>query len=350
MTSSATEKIRAVPETGSELVSAVIPTCKLPALVVQAVRSALQQTYSRIEVVVVIDGPDPETEASLAQIHDLRLRVLPLAINVGGAEARNIGVRAARGRWIAFLDDDDEWLPGKIALQLAAAQSSETALPIISAKLIARASFGSRVQPRRSYRAGQPLSEHLFCRSSLTDGPYALQTSTLFIPRALLLAAPFRAGLKRHQDWDWLLRISSHPGVRFCVLPEPLVIFRADDSHRSISRGLDWEFSLHWATSMRSRFTSRAYSFFVATECIPRAVKSRAGLSVYSRLVREAVFQGSPTIRSLAWLAGFLSIPQTLRTCLLQHLRRAISVRSATRKASGASRALSPVADPNLTI
>lgn len=127
-----------MPLTGSELVSAVIPTRNRSELVVKAVQSALHQTHPRIEVIVVIDGSDPQTESALAKIHDPRIRIFLLAANVGGAEARNIGVRAARGEWIAFLDDDDEWLPQKVSLQLAAAYAREAAFPVISSHLIVR--------------------------------------------------------------------------------------------------------------------------------------------------------------------------------------------------------------------
>jgi len=145
-----------------------------------------------MEVIVVIDGPDPMTETALAEIHDDRVHIFLLAVNVGGAEARNIGVRAARGEWIAFLDDDDEWIPQKISQQLAAAQASEAAFPVISSKLIARTPHLDTPQPLRSYNPARPLSEHLFCRRHLDDGPYARQTSTLLVPRDLLVAVPFR--------------------------------------------------------------------------------------------------------------------------------------------------------------
>src|SRR5216684_3398690 len=109
--------------TNRPLVSAVIPTRSRAALVVRAVRTALNQTYANLEVIVVIDGPDEETMLALSGIHQPRLRVIVLAQSSGGASARNAGVEAAHGEWIAFLDDDDEWLPGKIENQIAAALS-----------------------------------------------------------------------------------------------------------------------------------------------------------------------------------------------------------------------------------
>ena len=318
-----------MPLTGSELVSAVIPTRNRPELVVKAVQSALHQTHPHIEVIVVIDGPEPPTESALAKIHDPRLRIFLLAADVGGAEARNIGVRAARGEWIAFLDDDDEWLPQKISLQLAAAYASEATFPVISSRLIVRTPRMDFSPAVPTYQRDQQVSEHLFCRRSLSDGPYALQTSTLFAPRSLMVAVPFRRGLKRHQDWDWLLRASTHPGVRFQVISEPLTIFRVEDARPSVSRALDWEFSLTWAREMRRYFAPRAYSFFVATECIPRAVKSRAGTTAYARLAWEFIARGSPTLRSLVWLFIFVCFPRDLRMRLRQLWRRSQYARQA---------------------
>src|SRR5438270_13867984 len=101
------------------LVSAVIPTRNRPQLALRAARTALDQTHCNMEVIVVIDGPDKKTVAALRELTDKGLRVIELRNSVGGSGARNIGVQAARGEWIAFLDDDDEWLPTKIEKQVA---------------------------------------------------------------------------------------------------------------------------------------------------------------------------------------------------------------------------------------
>src|SRR5438105_11417977 len=95
-------------------VSVAIPTRGRPRQIVCAVRSALWQTHAPLEVIVVVDGADPQTTEALETIDDARLRVVVQAQHVGGSEARNIGIRSSRGAWIAFLDDDDEWLPRKL--------------------------------------------------------------------------------------------------------------------------------------------------------------------------------------------------------------------------------------------
>ena len=131
------------------LVSAVIPTHNRPELVVRAAKTALNQTHPNMEVVVVVDGPDDSTSKALSAIPDSRLRVVTLPSSQGGSGARNAGVRAAKGEWIAFLDDDDEWLPRKIELQLAAARRSTHHIPVVSCRIIARTPLADYVWPRR---------------------------------------------------------------------------------------------------------------------------------------------------------------------------------------------------------
>jgi glycosyltransferase involved in cell wall biosynthesis len=120
------------------LVSVVVPTYCRPQLVKRAVKSALVQTLKEIEVIVVIDGSQPETYITLAEINDSRLRVVELPTNQGSCAARNAGIYAASAEWVAFLDDDDEWLPEKLEFQLAKAEVSCHQYPIVSCYLIAR--------------------------------------------------------------------------------------------------------------------------------------------------------------------------------------------------------------------
>lgn len=312
-------------------VSVVIPTRNRPQLVLQAVNSALAQDFAgHLEVIVVIDGEDAPTETALRAITDPRIRIVALAVNIGGSEARNTGVRAARGRWIAFLDDDDEWLPRKLSLQLEAAHESGAPYPIVSSRLLLRSPGGECVRPMRSFNPARPVSEYLFCRRSFADSACALQTSTLLAPRALLLRIPFRAGLRRHQDWDWLLRAECEPGVRFIVLNPPLTIYRVEGARSSVGRAQDWEFSFLWGQTMRGHFTPCAYGWFLASECASRAVKSRACFPARLQIAREYLRRGNPSPRSALMLGFFLLTPGSLRQALRTKLR--------TRRALGDAR------------
>lgn len=294
-------------------VSVVIPTHRRANMVGAAVASALDQDFENLEVIVVVDGEDARTSEALRAVSDARLRVVDLAIGMGGAEARNIGVREARGEWVAFLDDDDEWLPHKLSRQMVAARQSATLWPVVSSRLIARRPQRDSVAPLRSYNPAKPVSEFLFCRPSFNDGPYAMQTSTLMMRREMMLAVPFRSALKRHQDWDWVLRAERVPGAAFTVVDEPLVIYRTEDDRESVSRAQDFQFSMEWGQDMRGFFSAKAYSWFLATECASRASKSQAGLKVYVEITRGFVMDGQPSLRSAAMLAAFLGLPQRWR-------------------------------------
>nr|WP_232286106.1 glycosyltransferase family 2 protein [Solidesulfovibrio carbinoliphilus] len=99
--------------------SVVVPTRDRAALVVRAVASVLAQTHAALEVLVVDDGSVDDTVARLSALGDPRLRVLSHAAGRGVSAARNTGLGAARGAYVALLDSDDEWLPAKIERQLA---------------------------------------------------------------------------------------------------------------------------------------------------------------------------------------------------------------------------------------
>jgi len=98
------------------LVSVIIPTYNRAQFCKEAVESALSQTYHDIEVIVVDDGSTDNTREVVSNL-DSRVRYLSQK-NSGVSAARNVGMQAARGEFIAFLDSDDTWLPWKLQLQL----------------------------------------------------------------------------------------------------------------------------------------------------------------------------------------------------------------------------------------
>ena len=110
------------------MISVIIPTLDRPKLLLRAIESVLRQTHRDIEVIVVVDRPSPETFAAVQAVSDSRLRLIvnPHPTTAGGA--RNIGADQAAGEWIAFLDDDDEWLPNKLEQQLVFAAGRPPAL------------------------------------------------------------------------------------------------------------------------------------------------------------------------------------------------------------------------------
>ena len=111
------------PETGpfsDDAVSVIMPVFNAADVLPRAVASVRAQTWQRWELLLIDDGSSDDSAAVAAGLaaQDPRIRLLRQPRNTGAAAARNAGLRHARGRYIAFLDADDEWLPEKLALQL----------------------------------------------------------------------------------------------------------------------------------------------------------------------------------------------------------------------------------------
>ena len=293
-------------------VSVVIPTCNRPELATRAVRSALAQTHRDLEVIVVVDGPDDATVAALAQVGDDRLRVVVLPERGKAPNARNQGVRHAEGRWVALLDDDDEWLPGKIEAQLALATTATKASPIVATRMVSRTPRSDTVMPRRLPEPGEPLSEYLTVRRGLFYGDGFIQTSTIMAPAELLRRVPFTVGLRRQQELDWTLRALQHDDVELLYAPEPLVLWHQDENRERISLQNPWAEQLAWLRSSRHLFTPRAYAAVTMSVISSMAAPTRS-LTVARELLSEARAHGRPGALDYVTFAQIWALPPDVR-------------------------------------
>lgn len=288
-------------------VTVVIPTRNRPHLVVRAVASALSQTYGVDKVIVVVDGPDDATVSALAALDDPRLRTIVLPTSSGSNNARNRGATYAASEWVAFLDDDDEWLPQKLEIQLASAQSAD----IVSCRFFSQASQGAMIWPKNLPRSGEKFGDYLFSRRSIFNGEAAVITSTLLVRKNVFDQMPFSTTLRRHQDTDWVIR-SIERGARFLYAPEPLVQFNDDIGRVRISTSYDWRQSLDWIRSVGSFLGPRAYAGFVLTSVGSAASDKRDWLA-FPLLLSEAFAKGRPTGLHLALYLGMWLFPQRMR-------------------------------------
>ena len=295
-------------------VSVVIPTAGRPRLVTRAVESALSQTLREIEVVVVIDGPDTMTDSALSGIADPRLRTIRQP-RAGPGAARNAGVEASAGEWVAFLDDDDLWAPGKLELQLAVAERSALVHPIVAGRVAADDGSGRvRVWPRRLPAPGESLGDYLLVRRTPFWGEALIHTSTLFIRRALLEEVRFRRDMAAHEDMDWLLRAArvEGAGVEFVPGAEPIATWNVDLGRARSSRVGDWRESLGWARTAQPLISRRAYAGFLLTNVAAHAARQRSASALW-QLPLEAFRRGRPRVRDLALFAGMWLLPESAR-------------------------------------
>jgi glycosyltransferase involved in cell wall biosynthesis len=314
------------------MVSVVIPTRNRPGLVGRAVHSALNQSFSRIEVIVVIDGPDEKTVQVLGQIGDSRLRVVALEKSVGAQEARNVGVQKAGGFWVAFLDDDDEWLPAKLERQLAIAKASRWSSPIVSCGLIARAPDGDKFYPQREPSDTESVAEYLFLRKHSEMDDIRLQTSTLMLTRNLLWRVPWRKCAA--DEWDLLLRASLAEGAGLAIVPETLVVWHSDAGDQRLSNtGGTWRNAGQWFQSMRDIVGPRPYASFLLSTLSTWAHRQGDWRALWG-LPIEAIRYGSPTFTGILIHTARWLLPTRLRNNLSKFWRAQYSQPGIRRKTS----------------
>lgn len=258
-------------------VSVVIPTV-LRNSVVQAIASARSQTVP-VDIICVVDAPQSADEHSPDLLGGADT-VLYTGGGRGGAHARNLGTSAANSEYVAYLDDDDLWLPDKLRRQLAAADviRDHGIAPIVSCQALQRfankASLSQPV-PRAVYEHPEPIGTYLFRRRSPSVTRASLFTSSLLVHAELAKRVPWRVGLSRHQDWDWLIELDSSPLTRLAQLPIPLCVVNVG-SPGSISARADWASSLAWARERTPEMGTRTFVDFVAGQSLRYALQARS--------------------------------------------------------------------------
>ena len=246
-------------------VSAVIPTYNRAHLLPRAVKSVLAQTMQDFEIIIVDDCSSDETEAVVKTFQAPRLRYVKHERRLGGADARNTGISIAVGDFIAFLDSDDEWFPAKLEHQLAhIGQCGENpSRTLYFAQSVSDDGHKRIVSPNRGPRPGEAISTYLFQQSG------DIQTISILISRRLCQQVGFTAGLQRHQDWDFYIRLEMN-GASFCFLKEPLSIYHRDPRPDRIGSSRAVELSENWLARNRNAFSDAAAAAFRAEVVAPR--------------------------------------------------------------------------------
>ena len=197
-------------------VSVVIATHNRASMVVEAIDSVLSQSEPVREVIVVDDGSSDQTERQLSAYGD-RIRAF-FRPQGGASAARNFGMQAAQGRWIAFLDDDDVWLPAKIERQMKIVANNP------NVGLVYCSDFAVDEQLHMLYtREAAPENRgDVFERLLMKN--FIFTSCAIARRDAVERANYMRPDLRFAQDWDLWLKIAAHAPVDFVA--EPLVLYR----------------------------------------------------------------------------------------------------------------------------
>ena len=198
--------------------SIVIPAYNRAAIIGNAIRSCLDQTFRDFEIVVVDDGSDDPAalEAALQPFDQAPIRLIR-QINAGAAAARNTGIDHASGRYVAFLDTDDEFLPSKLETFAAHIGSREKYAGFAPA-LVDRGMASRIVRPRELHQSANSLGEYFYCRNQM------VQSSMLVVDRQTARNVRFSTDMRVGEDLDFCLAIEA-AGVRWEMLADPQSIW-----------------------------------------------------------------------------------------------------------------------------
>lgn len=209
-------------------ISVILPAYNRAASIVSAAESVLRQTWSDFELIIVDDCSTDDTVPNARTIKDSRVKLLSTPKNGGPSAARNVGLAAATGEWVAFQDSDDEWLPEKLSQQMARLAerahidiAAYCGMAIVGSPENAGETSTDRAQVR--YHPGPEattvegnISEALLARSLIS-------TQTLMAKRdALQQIGGFDEDLPALVDWECVLRLSDLGS--FAFVDRPLVV------------------------------------------------------------------------------------------------------------------------------
>ncbi len=217
------------------LVSAVITTHNRLDLLKRAILSVYEQTYPDIELIVVDDASTDGTKEYCTS-QSFRSICIPKEDSRGGNHARNLGIKAANGYYVAFLDDDDAWLPEKIEKQVKIIESKDC--EVVAGGIRRELINGDTVK----YVDNIPSPEYCGDISRKILQAICTTTSVLFVKRqALFDVGMFDESLKFWQEYELTIRLAQRKPFYF--VNEPIIIYRVDmqDKHRLTNNFYEWK-------------------------------------------------------------------------------------------------------------
>ena len=205
-------------------VSVIIPTYKRAHFIGRAIKSVLNQTFQDFEIVVVIDGADDYTIEVLKRIANDRIKYIIHEKNMGISAARNTGILSTKGKYIAFLDDDDEWDSQKLYKQVKVADYSPVDVGVIYTDMLVCEDNSN------TYNYLECIDGKKDARKQIIRGKCITPSTVLIKRECLKKIGLFDTELKRCEDWELWLRVSEK--YKFVKICEPLTIYHETTGQR----------------------------------------------------------------------------------------------------------------------
>nr|WP_315298358.1 glycosyltransferase family A protein [Raoultella terrigena] len=297
-------------------VSVVIPTIGRDSLD-KTLSSVLQQNHSVSEIIVCYDGDD---YSSFDEKFKEKYSGYPWVINIncgpfnGGNNARQSGIEMANSKYIALVDDDDEWMPDHVSSFFALVSKHLTDEFLLYSSGAEFMADGIKVgeRPKRMKGINESFSDYIFVKKSFNWEHGFIQSSIMLFSRALALQVPFDRDLRFHQDIDWILRVQTS-GLNYTYVQNPVktVRYNSNDDN-SVSKKINSKQSFLWAQKSFSSLDKRAYGDFILTQTF-RFAKKNDGFATALGVIFKGMYVGSPSFYSVSLAFAELLLPQNFR-------------------------------------
>lgn len=245
--------------------SVVIPMYNSSKKIGRSLDSLLSQSFKDFEVIIIDDfSDDVKDSMSLiesAMYSSLNIRTFLFDENKNGAVARNKGIDLAKGRYIAFLDSDDEWSSEKLSVVYDYIDKNDmTSTVLYSQVKLVDSSVVIEVLPIKEIAPGCKVDEYLFGLGGF------IQTSSIVISTENAKRVKFNPVFRRHQDYDFCIR-AGYFGLKFKMIEKPLCIYNIVQGYSDWKRkGESEQYSIFWLKAMKkylSRKGMHSYKAFL---------------------------------------------------------------------------------------
>ncbi|MGP4058267.1 glycosyltransferase family 2 protein [Mycobacterium sp. 4D054] len=284
------------------LFSVVIPTYNRSDQIRETLQSVQGQTLQDFECIIIDDGSQDATAlaAVVSKLDDDRF-VYVRQENSGASSARNRGFDLARGKYVALLDSDDQFVPEKLEKVAEVMNRFESDVLVYSQMIVERGLEKKWIRPSRGPAEGERVDEYLLCAGG------TIRTSTVALPVSVARSVRFNETLPSLQDTDFAIRVAN-AGVRIEFIQEPLVVFDDKVGASRISRNSNYKPLLEWLDSMRRKQVSeRAYWAGRGGHCARIASYSNRTAAI--RLYAQAVAHGAFSWRRAVVIAAQVIVP-----------------------------------------
>ncbi len=277
--------------------SVVIPVFNRADVLETALRSVFEQTFQDFEIVVVDDGSADRPSEAIDRIGDPRVRYLRQE-NKGGAAARNTGIDAAAGRFIAFLDSDDQYLPHH--LQVMHDMLDGTTDTVGYARILVDRGDGKIIlKPNRAIRPDEHMATYLLCDRGFVP------TISLVVESRMAKRVKYVVGNRYGEDTDFAIGLYL-AGCKFVMAEEPGAVWKDSSDPNRASAGRKGIRLTQWIENLRPRIPAIAYhgcrGWIIAKGVAPN--NKWKALKLYLTALRHRCY--SPGLAVIVFLQIFL--------------------------------------------